>query len=374
MTDMDLSALKWYPIHKLKYQVSGGIQRAEAELNYRLSDRTVLPLPGLHGERLYLTGYRALQKRAEELNRMYDKLPARRGVRDLILLDAWSSATIEGARTTVEQVRKSFDDPRTKDDRMVINGVIGCNYAYKQPITDKNIRKLWDKIVMGVCENEGCRGTKYRNAMVYVGKAHEVIHTPAAPEQLPGLMEKWFAYRDSEAREPLLQSFAAHFYFVYIHPFCDGNGRTARILNASHLYHRGYGKMKSLPLGSAINQQLSGYYRSLEDSERVMRDGEEHWMDLSPFVVYMLDAFERCLMDAALARNLLSEGERTLLTRMNKTGSHGEITIKKAAGILRRSDSTARAVLTALVEKGYLDVDTSKTPYIYCLRRPSAEL
>ena len=132
--------------------------------------------------------------------------------------------------------------------------------------------------------------------------------------------------------------------------------------------------MKSLPLGSAINQQLSGYYRSLEDSERVMRDGEEHWMDLSPFVVYMLDAFERCLMDAALARNLLSEGERTLLTRMNKTGSHGEITIKKAAGILRRSDSTARAVLTALVEKGYLDVDTSKTPYIYCLRRPSAEL
>ena len=49
-----------------------------------------------------------------------------------------------------------------------------------------------------------------------------------------------------------MHSFAAHFYFVYLHPFCDGNGRCARILNASQLYHGGYQKMKTLPLASAM--------------------------------------------------------------------------------------------------------------------------
>ena len=90
-----------------------------------------------------------------------------------------------------------------------------------------------------------------------------------------------------------------------IHPFCDGNGRSARILNASHLYHGGYKKMKSLPLASVINNELSGYCSSLSDSAIVLNGIEDGWLDLSPFVSYMLDAFERCLIDATLSRNAL---------------------------------------------------------------------
>ena len=156
---------------------------------------------------------------------------------------------------------------------------------------------------------------------------------------------------------------------VYLHPFCDGNGRTARILNASQLYHAGYRKMKSLPLSSAVDNQLSGYYSSLADSETVVGGTQDKWLDISPFVSFMMDAFEHCLIDAALAANALTEAEKKLLERMNHAGVHAEITTKKAAGILQMSDSGTRAVLNGLVNKGYLTVEKDGIPYVYRLHQ-----
>lgn len=352
-------------IQKLEYHVRANIPGAKDELHRRLTDRVKLPLCGLNGESLYLTGMSELRNKVSKLDTFYAQLPAHRGVKDTILLDAWSSATIEGARTTVQQVRDHFKNPKTKDDRMVINTIAGSNYAYNRPITERNIRALWEKVVDGVCDNEAHRGTLYRDGMVYIGSGTRIVHTPARAEQLPELMDQWFSFREEETGDLLIRSFVSHFYFVYLHPFCDGNGRTARILNASQLYHGGYKKMKSLPLSSAINKHLSGYYSSLEDSEIVLNGTESKWLDLTPFVSYMLDAFERCMMDAALSDNVLSEKESKLLERMNKAGIHGEITVKKASAILRLSENGTRSVLEKLVKKGYLTVSKDKAPYIY---------
>lgn len=376
---VDTASFRWDTLQKLTYRANAGISHAQAELHYRLRDRRELPLPGLHGETLYLTGYAALLKKAEELKLMYEKVPAHRGQKEIILLDAWSSATIEGARTTVERVRQSFIDPQTKDDRMVVNAIAGCNYAYGRPITEKNIRTLWNKVVDGVCENEAQKGEKYRTGNVCIASADRVIHEPATPEQIPELMAKLFAYCETDSSDLLIRSFVAHFYFVYVHPFCDGNGRTARIWNASRLYHGGFRKMKSLPLANAINNRLNGYYSSLFDAETVQNGAAftdpiaSEWLDLSPFVFYMLDAFERCLTDAALAKNRLSETERKLLRRMNKAGLHAEITVKKAAEILQRSESATRTILKDLTAKGYLSIDSSKTPFRYRLQQHFVE-
>lgn len=108
----------WDTIQKLEYRARAGIADAREELNTRLTDRLELPLPGIHGETLFLTGVAALRKKEAELDALYQQLPEHRGTRDTILLDAWSSATIEGARTMVQRVRECFDNPKTKDDRM----------------------------------------------------------------------------------------------------------------------------------------------------------------------------------------------------------------------------------------------------------------
>ncbi len=357
----------WDSIKKLKYRADANLVDAKAELEERLHDRIELPLAGLHGEKLYLTGLGRLRARVAELNILYNNLPEHRRVHDTIVLDAYSSATIEGARTTVAQVKQSFCDPRTKDDRMVVNTVTGCKFAYEYPITGKNIRKLWEKVVDGVCENAQHQGTLYRSGMVYIGNASSTIHTPAAPEQVAELMKRWFAFRETQSQDLLLNAFVAHFYFVYVHPFCDGNGRMARILNASQLYHGGYKKMRNLPLSAAINKQLGGYYSSLSDSGIVLNGQEQKWMDLSPFVSYMLDAFEQCLVDAALSRNALTGRESRILDRMNKVGIHAEITARKAATILECKPDSARKVLNSLCKKGYLTATASGKTLIYRL-------
>lgn len=359
----------WEAMKKVEYRAKAGIAQAQSELEQRRADRMAIPLPGIRGECLYLTGAEALKAQAQQLDALYEKLPNRRGAQSMILLDAYSSATIEGARTTVEQVRQSFDRPKTKDDRMVVNAIRGSNYAYNNPITEKNIRKLWEMVVDGVCENEQKRGTLYRDGMVYIGNATQIIHVPASGEALPQMMGAWFDFREQNAIHPILAASICHFYFVYAHPFCDGNGRMARILNASELYHKGYRKMKTLPLSNAINHRLSGYYGSLFDSEQVLSEAGETWLDLSPFVSFMLDAFESCMVDAALSSNRLDEREVKLLERMNHSGPDAEITVKKATGILNCSETTARKVLLDLTQKGYLQEERSTHPYRYQLRR-----
>ena len=357
----------WDTIRKLQYRANAKVPGAKTELEERLHDRMELPLSGISGERLYLTSASRLEERAIQLREMYDQLPKSRGVTDYVILDAWSSATIEGARTTVARVKESFAKPISKDDKMVVNAVRGSNYAYGRPITRKNLRPLWERVTEGVCENTQLDGKPYRSGMVEIGSASRTVHTPATPERLPDLMEQWFRFREQD--QSLIGSFVAHYYFVYVHPFCDGNGRTARIVNASSLYHAGWKKMKSLPLSNAINNELSGYYRSLEDSEYPLSDRTGKWLDLSPFVSYMLDVFEQCMIDAALSRNELTTNESKLLDRMNRVSGTAEITVKKAAAILGNSESATRNTLRSLVKKGYLTEDMSKVPFIYSLEQ-----
>jgi hypothetical protein len=94
-----------------------------------------------------------------------------------------------------------------------------------------------------------------------------------------------------------------------------------------------------------------------------------YWLDLSPFVSYMLEVFEDCLINAALSTNKLTENEVKLLERMNKVGINAEITVKKAMGILDRSEYSARRVLMNLVDKGYLSVDASQKTYVFRLQQ-----
>ena len=60
---------------------------------------------------------------------------------------------------------------------------------------------------------------------------------------------------------------------------------------------------------------------------------------------------------------------QAVLQVLDKAGIYAEITTKKAARILQRSESASRTVLNSLVQKGYLEVDTSKIPFVYQLQQ-----
>lgn len=356
------------PTFKLKIKADAGIEKAKQELKYREQKKMLLPLKGIRGEFVYLAVTDEILSCVKSVQAVYQKVTKKNKVQDMILLDAYHSATIEGARTTVDHVKKAFSKPDTKDDKMVINTVKGSDYAYQNRIDGKNIRTLWEIVVDGVCENESKAGTIYRDGMVYIGSNTKIIHIPAEPEKIGELMKQLFSFSESVDLEEILKAFVLHFYFVYVHPFCDGNGRTARILTSSYLYHHGYEKMMYLPLSRTVNENLSGYYSSITDSEWRYEEQGKSYLDITPFVSYMLEMFEKCVITSILEENELNANQKLLLSKMKKRGAGAEITIKNAQKILRISESETAEALQSLLEMGYLEKTLIENTEVYILK------
>ena len=66
---------------------------------------------------------------------------------------------------------------------------------------------------------------------------------------------------------PVIKACIIHFYFVYIHPFFDGNGRTARALSYMYLLQNNYKFFKFFSISSVINEERSRYYDAIENTE-----------------------------------------------------------------------------------------------------------
>lgn len=329
-------------------------------------------LKGIHGEKIRFSRSAEIQSTLEEIKKLYCQLPDFNIHKDTLVLDAYYSATIEGARTTVEQVKKNMLEPKTRDDKMVINTFRATGYALENTITEENIRKLWEMVVDGVCENIGQIGMKYRSGMVYVASASEVIHTPAKPEQIEELMEGLFAFMEEDGeRDIMLKSILIHFYFVYVHPFCDGNGRTARLLQVYYLYRHGYPKMKDIMISQYISKRLRAYYGSLKRAEKVRLFEEERTLDVTPFLRYMLSVIKQALAQYTNLHTRLGKNQKLILERMGKqynSSGRAELTVNKAAGILKTSADSAYVSMEGLVKKGLLEKKQANGKNIYIMK------
>jgi len=107
---------------------------------------------------------------------------------------------------------------------------------------------LDDILAMHRLVAEGTQGASpagdWRTDPVQVGR-REVggLHMGAPAERLPRLMEEYIQRinsRETQSLPPVVHALLAHFFFVTLHPFGDGNGRTSRLVATAILYQRGY--------------------------------------------------------------------------------------------------------------------------------------
>ena len=317
---------------KLKMKGKAGVKAALDEQERRKGVKQLLPLRGMDGTELYMVITEEIQGRLHSIDALYKALTPMHTAREIVLLDAFHSATIEGARTTVENVRKAYNDPRTKDDKMVVNTAKAMDYAYQHAINGENIRTMWEIIVEDVCENQHLAGEKYRSGMVYVGSLNMVIHVPAKPDEIESLLRHLGMFMLESQENVWMKAAIFHFYFVYVHPFCDGNGRAVRILTNAYLYQNGIKKIKHLSLSRSVNQKLGGYYCALKEAEIVYTNGKK-WMDITPFIDYFLECVEECMVASMREEVRPGSSEAKLLKCMRKKGAGTEITRKKAAAL-----------------------------------------
>jgi Fic family protein len=135
-------------------------------------------------------------------------------------------------------------------------------------ISEEFIRELHSIIVVRGRGRRGSRSSYRQDECPVVDAATNTIdYGPPRPEDVPPLMEQMIAWlRTAAAKElpgPVRSGLLAH-RFVSIHPFNDGNGRTARALATAELWRSGYDMRGFLSLEEHYMADLNAYYDNLQ--------------------------------------------------------------------------------------------------------------
>ena len=197
---------------------------------------------------------------------------------------------------------------------------------------------------------------------------HERVHYEAPPGQkVEKEMSRFLSWwRQSPGKEEgLLRAGIAHFYFVTIHPFEDGNGRIARAITDMALAQDEKLTRRYYSLSSQIMTERNDYYDVLEKSQKGTLDITD-WLDwfLKCYVraVEGSDKLIQKVLDKAgfwqqHQTTDLNERQRKVITRMleaGRAGFEGGMTTRKYASMTKSSRATAYREISELVDKKIL--------------------
>jgi hypothetical protein len=181
-------------------------------------------------------------------------------VDDIYLTDAYHSLSIEGYRVSeelIERVHSGNWDPETnRNDKKYADALAARGYwqafqAVKKSLTKvlngnsagtvaKNDHPIWYRELFAPSVSAGLTAASdlagYRNQPVYIRKS---MHVPPRYEAVRDLMPAFFTLLKDE-KEHAIRAVLGHFFFVYIHPYVDGNGRMGRFLMNVMLASGGY--------------------------------------------------------------------------------------------------------------------------------------
>lgn len=190
----------------------------------------------------------------------------------------------------------------------------------------------------------------------------ERVHFEAPPaERLAGEMERFLDWFETTPIDPVLKSGVAHFRFVTIHPFEDGNGRIARaIADLALARAEGTGK-RFYSISTQIERERKAYYFQLESSQRGETD-ITLWLEwylgcLQRAINASEGELERILQKAAVWKKIgsspVNERQRMMINRL-LDGFEGKLTNAKYAKLAKCSSDTAWRDLAALLDLGIL--------------------
>jgi len=191
----------------------------------------------------------------------------------------------------------------------------------------------------------------------------EKVHYDA-PEakRLPGEMKTFLSWFNSgPATDPLIRAALAHFWFVTIHPFEDGNGRVARAIADMALARSDGTAQRFYSMSAQIEAERADYYRVLEQSQK----GD---LDVTHWLLWFVDCLDRSLnragetLSAVLLKarvwqrvgsGRVNDRQRKVINRL-LDGFEGKLTSSKYAKLTRCSSDTALRDIRELLNRGVL--------------------
>jgi Fic family protein len=224
--------------------------------------------------------------------------------RQAIISMTHNSTEIEGNKLNIDQVgalyaNKKVDAP-DRDVYEVKNYLTALKFiekvvAEKKPITEKVILKIHKLVTDKTLSRE--HSGYYRSGPIYVvrrhfGKPQEIMYTGPEAKRVPKLVAEFVAWlKESEEKEisPVIVAAVAHMEIAAIHPFNDGNGRTARALATLILYKRGYDFRRLFVLEDYYNTDRSSYYKAIN----LGKTYDERRTEITSWLEYFVKGFKQ---------------------------------------------------------------------------------
>ena len=308
-----------------------------------------------------------------------------------LLEEAVASSQVEGAATTTEVARdmlKSGRNPRNESEQMIFNNLRAIEYISEfvnSKIDFKIIIEL-HKIMTANTDAEKYSGD-FRDGDVYVTDHvnGEIAHIPPDWKEIKPLMGALCAFINDDEKfiHPIIKASIIHFMIGFIHPFKDGNGRTARALFYWYLLRKGYSLVKNISISRVILESRTQYDKAFLKTEY-----DEN--DLNYFITYSIKniriAFEKLIqyrdkkLEERKKANLVSY--ELLSKGLNKRQADllgflflkdkNNVTLSSYAEKHEIVRQTASRDLNELIKLGLIVEDKSSKPFKYSLHSKKA--
>lgn len=302
---------------------------------------------------------------------------------DILTEETIKTAAIEGENLSKESVRSSVArhlglpitglPPVNRSVDGLVEVLLEATQSYKKPLTAAGLKR-WQAALFPTGYSGLTRIAvgkwRGRQPMQVVSGAvgREKIHYEAPPgEMVDKEMRQFLSWWKSSLNqeEGLIRSGLAHFYFVTIHPFEDGNGRIARVLAEMALAQDEKLANRYYSFSSQIMKERNDYYHTLEICQKgsgevtewlqwylecYIRAVEGVWV-LITHVVAKAEFWQRH------DRTQLNERQRKVVNRLldaGKGGFLGGLTTRKYVAMTKTSRVTAYREISDLVQKRIL--------------------
>jgi Fic family protein len=294
--------------------------------------------------------------------------------REALIRNAHASTAIEGNPLTLEQVselargRDIMATRKAKAEVLNYLKVLEDLPALSEEgkITEKIILTIHRLLTKDALENPAGSGV-YRNRQVVIGNRITGVITFRPPDtiEVPILMKalvKWLNSKDAFETNPVLAAGISHYEFVRIHPFIDGNGRTARALASLILYVREFDTKRFFALDDYYDSDRPAYYKALQSVESKTLDITE-WLEYFTYgVALQIEGVkERVLSLSSDTKRKQLKGQIPLTEKQMKIveriNTNGHITNKMIREMFKLSDEGALKEINKPVKLGVVELE-----------------
>ncbi|SFC85852.1 Fic family protein [Algibacter pectinivorans] len=295
------------------------------------------------------------------------------------------SSMIEGATTTrvkAKDMLRKNKKPKNKSEQMILNNYKTIQYISEHQDDNISIEKLYEihrLVTESTLESEDVGVFRNSNEVHVMNElTGEIIHTPPNFEELDILMKSFCVFFNNNPKEdfihPIIKGSILHFLIGYIHPFVDGNGRTARAIFYWYLLKNGYWLTEYLSISRVIMKTKVQYekayiYTEIDD------------MDVTYFIHYQVKVLVRAFEEL---KNYVAnkKKEQSKLSKYLQLGNINErqaiilqkieedenrfFNVKEIENTFNITNQTARTDIEELVDQGFLKkVPINKKTYNY---------